>query len=78
LRTYIRLKQEFTFRGEACIINSRCPPILYSGNSFGLFAKEAFNWCQMWWHTYVIPSLGRQRQEGIEFKASLGYIARLP
>jgi hypothetical protein len=33
------------------------------------------NWA--WWHTPVIPALGRLRQEDREFKSSLGYIARL-
>jgi hypothetical protein len=31
----------------------------------------------VWWHTSVIPVLGRWRQEAFEFKAILGYIARL-
>jgi hypothetical protein len=31
---------------------------------------------QVWWLTPVIPALGRLRQEGSEFEASLSYIAR--
>jgi hypothetical protein len=30
----------------------------------------------VWWHTSIIPALGRLRQEDYEFKTSLGYIAR--
>lgn len=26
-----------------------------------------------WWHTHVIPALGRLKQEDHEFKASLSY-----
>jgi hypothetical protein len=26
-----------------------------------------------WWHTPIIPALGKVRQEDSEFKASLGY-----
>jgi hypothetical protein len=29
---------------------------------------------QVWWYTPVIPALGRQKQEDLVFKASLGYI----
>jgi hypothetical protein len=32
--------------------------------------------CQVWWHTPVIPALGRLRQEGGEFEVSLGCILR--
>jgi hypothetical protein len=31
---------------------------------------------QVWWHTSVIPALGRLKQEDQEFLASLGYIGR--
>jgi hypothetical protein len=30
-----------------------------------------------WWHTPIIPILGRLRQEDNEFEDSLGYIARV-
>jgi hypothetical protein len=29
---------------------------------------------QAWWHTSVIPALGRPKQEDCEFEVSLGYI----
>jgi hypothetical protein len=32
---------------------------------------QIINW--VWWHTSVIPALGRYRQEDQEFKASLGF-----
>jgi hypothetical protein len=38
-------------------------------------AKE-FQQGQVWWYTYVIPVLGRQREENCKFEASLGYIVR--
>jgi hypothetical protein len=31
----------------------------------------------MWYHTLVIPTLGRLKQEDHEFEASLGYVASL-
>jgi hypothetical protein len=31
---------------------------------------------QVWWHTPIIPALGRPRQEDYKFKASLGYRAK--
>jgi hypothetical protein len=30
----------------------------------------------MWWYIPIIPALGRQRQEELEFETSLGYRAR--
>jgi hypothetical protein len=30
----------------------------------------------VWWYTLVVQALGRQRQEGQEFKASLDYRMR--
>jgi hypothetical protein len=33
-----------------------------------------FSWA--WWHTPVIPALGRLKQKNHGFKASLGYIVR--
>jgi hypothetical protein len=30
--------------------------------------------CQIWWHMPVILALGKLRQEGHDFKASLSYI----
>jgi hypothetical protein len=47
-----------------------------------LIPKEIWNsknYCLSWawWHTSVIPIVRRLRQEVREFKASLGYIARL-
>jgi hypothetical protein len=30
-----------------------------------------------WWHSPVVPGLGRLRQENCKFKASLDYIAYL-
>jgi hypothetical protein len=37
--------------------------------------KQLKNGSQVWWLTSVISALGRQRQEDLEFKASLSYIA---
>jgi hypothetical protein len=34
-------------------------------------------WNLVWWCTSTIPALRRQKQEDHEFKASVGYIARL-
>jgi hypothetical protein len=31
---------------------------------------------QVWWYMLIISALGRQGQEDLEFKASLGYIVR--
>jgi hypothetical protein len=31
----------------------------------------------MWWHIPIIPAFRRLREEDLEFKASLSYIARL-
>ena len=33
--------------------------------------------CQAWWHTPVIPVLGRWKQKDWEFKAILGYIVSM-
>jgi hypothetical protein len=33
--------------------------------------------CDVWWHTPIIPTLGRLREEGPHFKASLSYMLRL-
>lgn len=30
----------------------------------------------MYWHTSVIPALGRQRQESLDFKTSLEYTVK--
>ena len=35
--------------------------------------RQGWVWCC----SFVIPTLGRQRQEDLEFKASLGYTLRL-
>jgi hypothetical protein len=32
----------------------------------------------VWWCTSIIPTFGRLRQENLEFKDSLAYIARDP
>jgi hypothetical protein len=32
--------------------------------------------CQIWWYMSIIPALGRQRQEDLEFKASVRNIGR--
>jgi hypothetical protein len=41
--------------------------------SFWFFKNTATS--QVWWQTPIIPALGRLRQEDLEFKASLGFIA---
>jgi hypothetical protein len=38
------------------------------------FSIKDNNVSKEWWHTPVIPALGRLRQENHEFEASLGYI----
>jgi hypothetical protein len=40
--------------------------------------KEKSSVCnQVWWNIPVIPALGRLRQQEYNFKATVGYIARL-
>jgi hypothetical protein len=41
---------------------------------FYIKSLEDGNW--VWWLTFVIPALGRLRQEEHKFKARLGYIVR--
>jgi hypothetical protein len=31
----------------------------------------------VWWCTYIIPALGRLKEEALKFEASLGYTMRL-
>jgi hypothetical protein len=39
------------------------------------FEKEPTD-AGVWWHTSLIPAIGKLRQEGHNFKANLGYIMR--
>jgi hypothetical protein len=40
-----------------------------------LLKNKSINW--MWWHTPIIPALGRMKQKDGQFKANLGYMVTL-
>ena len=41
---------------------------------FTVYTKNCYSWT--WWHTLVIPVIGRLRQEDRRFAASLSYLVR--
>jgi hypothetical protein len=45
-------------------------------NSFQILHKSSGCRSQAWWCTFIIPELGRLRQEDLEFQASLSYIVK--
>jgi hypothetical protein len=42
---------------------------------FGIFRKH--KGIHVWWHTYIIPTFEKLRQEDHKLQASLGYTKRL-
>lgn len=39
--------------------------------------QQIFKVTRQWWHMFVIPAFAMLRQEDCQFKAGLGYLARL-